>query len=314
MKNVLGSLALLALVGAACNSGSDTLPTGQKFVLVDDQSGELAQDSQLVVFHISAFEGDSLLQSSRQGEGDPEKAILYPVDTAAGPENFFMAALRRMSAGDSATIVERVLRDRANPMSDSMDVTYGIRVLEIQDAAAGKAFREEMMAEQQRQQAEQESMIAAYRAREATVTDSLKAEINSFKSRGAKAAGYTTTASGLSYKILKPGQGAQPQPGDVVYVSYLGELMDGTVFDNSFGRAQPIDFPIGAGRVIPGWDEGVSMLSPGAQAVLMIPADLAYGPKADGPIPANAPLAFYVELLGVVPGQAPGQAPGSSPQ
>lgn len=308
MKVLLGMFALLVVVASACDNNRDfVLPTGQKFSLVDDQSGAVPTDSQLVYFQVSVYEGDSLLQSTYETTGKPERAIMYPIDTTKGPENIFITALRRMSAGDSATLSDRVRRPAdetgaAYAATDSMDISYRIRVTKIEDIAAGIAFRDEMIAEQKRQQAEQQEMMLAYQAREGSVTDSIKAEIKAFKSMGAKAAGYTTTASGLNYKIIKPGMGPQPNVGNMVYVSYLGALMDGTVFDNTFERAQPFDFKLGTGGVIPGWDEGVALMSPGAQAVFMIPANLAYGPEKQGPIPANAPLVFFVELLGVMPG------------
>ena len=304
-------VALSVLGSVACaESGPETLPTGQTFELIEDLGGDTPRDSQLVTFHYSVYEGDSLMQSSyTDGTGEPERAIIAPLDTSGPAEIFFLTALRRMSVGDSAVIRDRVAKGPAGPdgMADSADVVYGIRVIEVGTVAEATAFQNELMAEREAQQAEQEAARAAYTARETTVGDSLKAEIQTFKSMGAARAGYTTTASGLSYKILRPGSGPQPQPGDVIYASYLGALMDGTPFDNSYGRAQPLDFPLGTPNIIPGWNEGFAMLSPGAQAVLIIPSDQAYGAEGRGPIPGGATLAFFVELLGVQPGGAPPQ-------
>lgn len=110
--------------------------------------------------------------------------------------------------------------------------------------------------------------------------------------------GFTQTESGLFYSIEKKGEGEQPQKGNTVKVHYKGELLDGTVFDSSFKRNQPIEFSIGVGQVIPGWDEGIALLTKGAKATLIIPSDLAYGSAgAGGVIPPNATLKFEVELV-----------------
>jgi peptidyl-prolyl cis-trans isomerase A (cyclophilin A) len=110
--------------------------------------------------------------------------------------------------------------------------------------------------------------------------------------------GYTETPSGLFYKMTTEGSGVQPQASETVKVHYTGSLTDGTVFDSSVQRGEPIEFPIGVGRVIPGWDEGISLLSVGGKATLVIPSHLAYGAKgAGGVIPPNATLIFEVELI-----------------
>ena len=110
--------------------------------------------------------------------------------------------------------------------------------------------------------------------------------------------GFTQTNSGLFYHIDKAGEGNQPAKGNSVKVHYKGELLDGTVFDSSFKRNQPIEFSLGVGQVIPGWDEGIALLNKGAKATLIIPSDLAYGAAgAGGVIPPDATLKFEVELV-----------------
>lgn len=109
------------------------------------------------------------------------------------------------------------------------------------------------------------------------------------------------TPSGLYYKITKSNpSGAAPQVGDMVSVHYAGKLVDGTEFDNSFKRKQPIEIPIGIGQVIKGWDEGIMLLKEGESATLLIPSSLGYGERgAGGVIPPNAWLVFDVELVKV---------------
>jgi FKBP-type peptidyl-prolyl cis-trans isomerase len=114
------------------------------------------------------------------------------------------------------------------------------------------------------------------------------------------AAGYDETTSGLRYKILQKGNGKQATKGAKVSVHYKGQLLDGTVFDSSYKRKQPLDFNVGVGQVISGWDEGIQLLQVGAKARLVIPSNLGYGERgAGGVIPPNATLIFDVELMDV---------------
>ena len=109
-----------------------------------------------------------------------------------------------------------------------------------------------------------------------------------------------TTPSGLQYRDLVVGAGEAATVGKTVVVHYTGWLLDGTKFDSSVDRGTPFEFPLGAGRVIKGWDEGVSTMNIGGKRELIIPPDLAYGAQgAGGVIPANATLKFEVEFLGM---------------
>ncbi|MBC72959.1 peptidylprolyl isomerase [Flagellimonas marinaquae] len=114
------------------------------------------------------------------------------------------------------------------------------------------------------------------------------------------AAGFDKTDSGLRYKIIQKGSGAKAEKGKTVSVHYEGALTNGQVFDSSYKRKQPIDFSLGIGQVIPGWDEGISLLKVGDKARFVIPSHLAYGSTgAGGVIPPNATLIFDVELMNV---------------
>lgn len=109
-----------------------------------------------------------------------------------------------------------------------------------------------------------------------------------------------TTPSGLQYIDIVEGTGPSPQPGQQVRVHYTGTLENGKKFDSSVDRGEPFEFPIGIGRVIKGWDEGVMSMKVGGKRTLVIPSDLGYGARgAGGVIPPNATLIFEVELLGV---------------
>ncbi len=114
------------------------------------------------------------------------------------------------------------------------------------------------------------------------------------------AAGFDKTDSGLRYKVFQDGDGVKAEKGKTVSVHYKGSLTDGTVFDSSYKRNQPIDFPLGMGQVIPGWDEGIALLKVGDKARFVIPPYLGYGERgAGGVIPPNATLIFDVELVEV---------------
>jgi FKBP-type peptidyl-prolyl cis-trans isomerase FkpA len=106
-----------------------------------------------------------------------------------------------------------------------------------------------------------------------------------------------TTATGLIYDDLVVGDGAAAESGDTVNVTYTGYLTDGSVFDSNVESGQPFEFQLGAGYVIPGWDEGLAGMQVGGSRLLVIPPDLAYGATgSSGVIPANATLTFSVTL------------------
>jgi len=114
------------------------------------------------------------------------------------------------------------------------------------------------------------------------------------------------TASGLQYDDMAVGTGPSPKNGDTVSVDYIGTLENGDKFDASYDRGRPIEFPLGAGKVIQGWDEGILTMKVGGRRKLIIPASLGYGEMGSGgKIPPGATLIFDVILRGVTPASAP---------
>ena len=114
------------------------------------------------------------------------------------------------------------------------------------------------------------------------------------------AAGFEKTESGLRYKIIQKGNGKKAEAGKTVSVHYTGQLDNGKTFDSSYPRKKPIEFPLGKGHVIEGWDEGIALLQVGDKARFVIPSYLGYGDRgAGGVIPPNATLVFDVELMDV---------------
>ncbi len=127
-----------------------------------------------------------------------------------------------------------------------------------------------------------------------------KAEAEAKKALEDLKAGMQVTESGLYYKVTKKTDGKAAKAGDNVQVHYAGKLTNGTEFDSSFKRNEPLEFPVGTGRVIKGWDEGILLLKEGETATLLIPPAMAYGERgAGGVIPPNAWLIFDVELVKV---------------
>ncbi len=122
-------------------------------------------------------------------------------------------------------------------------------------------------------------------------------ESEAFLAENLKKPGIKTTPSGLQYEVITEGTGIKPTAADTVTVHYRGTLINGTEFDNSFKRGQPISFPLG--NVIAGWTEGLQLMSVGSKYKLYIPAQLGYGMNGTGPIPGGAALIFEVELLQV---------------
>ena len=125
-----------------------------------------------------------------------------------------------------------------------------------------------------------------------------QASSDTFLTENAKKAGVKTTASGLQYVVTKEGTGKQPAATSIVKVHYTGKLVDGTVFDSSVERGEPIEFPLN--QVIPGWTEGLQLMKEGGKATLYIPSKLGYGEQGvPGTIPPHSTLIFDVELIEV---------------
>ena len=151
--------------------------------------------------------------------------------------------------------------------------------------------------------------LSQARQAEKNKKDSLAAEANkaageAFLAKNKTAEGVVITESGLQYKVITEGTGATPADGDIVKVHYTGTLLDGTKFDSSIDRGEPLEFPIGA--VIPGWTEMLKLMKVGGKVTAWIPSDLAYGPRGRGPqIPGNSLLVFEMELIDTHAADAP---------
>ena len=141
-------------------------------------------------------------------------------------------------------------------------------------------------------------------------TEENKAAAAKYLAANGKKPGVVTTASGLQYKVLRPGSGESPKPTDEATVNYRGTFMNGREFDSSYKRGEPTTFPLN--RVIPAWTEGVGLMKPGGKYVLYVPPDIGYGFRPHAKIPPGSLLIFEVELLSSKPQVMP-SAPNPAP-
>lgn len=121
---------------------------------------------------------------------------------------------------------------------------------------------------------------------------------NEFLAENSKKPGVNVTSSGLQYEVITEGSGPKPAAANTVRVHYEGSLTDGTVFDSSYSRGEPLEFPLSG--VIPGWTEGLQLMNTGSTYRLFIPSDLGYGPQGTGGIPPYSTLIFEVELIDII--------------
>src|SRR2546423_13657577 len=181
----------------------------------------------------------------------------------------------------------------------NVDVNQDAFTAGFKDALAG---RKPLMTEQE----VREAMMAFEKDMQQKQNDAAQknsADAQKFMTENKSKEGVKTTASGLQYKVMKEGNGAQPKSSDTVTVNYRGTLLDGTEFDSSYKRGQPATFPLGG--VIKGWTEGLQLMKVGSKYQFFIPAALAYGDHAPTPqIPPGSALIFEVELMDVKAGGA----------
>ncbi len=124
-----------------------------------------------------------------------------------------------------------------------------------------------------------------------------KAKGDTFLAANKAKEGVKTTASGLQYRVIKEGSGRKPKASSMVTVHYSGKLIDGTEFDSSYQRNQPVQFRLDG--VIKGWTEGLQLMTPGSKYELVIPSELGYGPRGNQKIPGGSVLVFEVELISI---------------
>ncbi|HEX5124320.1 MAG TPA: FKBP-type peptidyl-prolyl cis-trans isomerase, partial [Rhodanobacteraceae bacterium] len=237
------------------------------------------------------------------------------------------AAMTAPAAAGAAKDAKPVAIDR-NKISTMVGMDIGRGLAQIKDdidiKVVEQALEQTLKGEKtsltqeealQVRQAYMQQMQAKRVAEQKEAAEKNKGEGAAFLAKNKAKSGVKTTASGLQYEVEKEGTGPKPKATDTVKVNYLGTKIDGTKFDSSYDRGQPATFPLNG--VIKGWSEGLQLMPVGSKYKFYVPADLAYGENAPGPIGPNATLIFEVELLGIEdPSKAaakPAAAPGAKP-
>ena len=277
-------LILAATLFFSCGEKKNVTPNGYKITPYSSTNGQKPANGDMAYVHIYAYTDGKLLNSTRQNNRLlPVK--IYSKDELlkmkeSGQPNPVYEAVSMMAIGDSISIDIPITEEmKKNPQTaNATEMHYDIVLVEAKTTAEMEAEKEAQRAVVEKISNQVKEMATQYTAGE--LNDKL-----------------TTTASGLKYMVLKEGNGPAPELNKTVQVNYYGALTNGARFDDSFTRGRPHSFPLGAGRVIKGWDEGIALLKKGSHAMLFIPPDLGYGKADKGSIPPDSELIFYVEVL-----------------
>jgi len=253
-------------------------PSGYTYIHHVHNNSSKAKIGDKIKYHNVVKKNQQVLISTYNSNA-PHEIIIPGQEKMKPPIHPVWEGVQLMAIGDSMSIIQPV--NEMVPIPDGLNANdtlfYEITVLSI-------ISKEEVDKE-----------LVAIKAQEAAVESATITLIETYKNGTAK--NIQTTDSGLKYIIHHQGEGTKVAEGENASVHYSGHLMDGSKFDNSFGRGEPINFPLGVGRVIPGWDEGIALLNKGGSATFFIPYQLAYGENGSPPhIPPKAELIFYVEL------------------
>ena len=252
--------------------------TGLYYKLIEKGTGEQLKNGDVIKVNLAYYINDSLLFTT---DSLPEQA--YDLVRESSFPGDLYEGFRLMHVGDVMSFMINA------------DSTYRkqFRAPIIPSFVTPDAYLrwevkvEEAMTEEEYQQMKEDEMAALQQASNEEFDAYLAA--NGIDAQ--------PTESGLVYVCTSKGRGPHPEANKTVKVHYTGRLLDGTVFDSSIERGEPIEFVLGVGQVIPGWDEGIALMSKGEKGVLYIPSQLAYGPRQAGPIPPFSNLIFDVELV-----------------
>ncbi len=314
LSNLIAGFAVtIAITFASCSNspypGYDATESGLYYqFFTQDENAVKPQEGDIVRLIMSYKNSkDSVLFDSRVGNPNGKNYIEFPLQKSTF-KGSFEEALSMMGVGDSAgfiisadSVYLTTFKAATLPpyIEKGSMLTFEAKLEKITTKAEAEAERNKQM---ENQKAEMTKMQAAEGASLAKYLSDNKVTV-------------TPTASGLYYVETQKGNGKKPKAGEMVKVNYTGRLLDGTVFDTSDEAAAkkagvfderrqpyiPIEFAVGQGGVIPGWDEGLLLMSVGSKGKLILPSAIAYGPQGGGPIPPFSPLVFDVELVAVSP-------------
>ncbi|WKK78788.2 FKBP-type peptidyl-prolyl cis-trans isomerase [Marivirga arenosa] len=302
------AIALLSIIflGACDSEKKETTQDGIDYVLVESENGESFSEGDFAIYSLKLVDSEDSVLINSEEVGELPVQIIDSVLSTRGP---LFSILKELNIGDSIktklSASEVLTQGFRQPVAQDKDpeerLTVYAKALQKLDTAGFMEWqqqkREEAM-QKQRADAEAQKGIDDQLIQDFLAKNEIEAE---------------KTESGLYYMVTEEASGEKPEAGDTVRVNYVGRTMDGTVFDTSYEDIAkesgvyneqreygPIEIPIGKGRVIRGWDEGIMLLNEGSEATLYIPSGMAYGARAAGPkIPANSSLIFDVELVEV---------------
>ncbi len=272
--------------------------SGYKYAIVKDQPGATVQPGQFALVHAVMSYKDSVITDTRMSHGRPT-VVKIEADKAKrqGGSGPVQDLLQLLSVGDSARLYYPVDSFPVKPqrLRNYDVVTYDISVLDIFET------EEEMNAYLAAEREKINAPMREAKMKEQEIGDMMGRFYASYK-QGEKMQAWKETETGLKYVMLeKSGTGLTPKKGDVVRVHCYGLLeADGEPFYNTYNRGEPLEFQVGQGEVIQGWDEALLFLDKGDKAVLLIPSQLAYGSQGyPSAVPPDAALLFYVEIMGI---------------
>jgi len=293
----IGYAVGITILAAACNKyRTQVTKDGLKYqVFEHEDDARKAKLGDIMSFHLVLKNGaDSTLRDTYK-EGTPVKMVLQ----APPFKGSFEEGLALLAKGDSAkfiinadTLFAKMMQPMPPMIKKGSELTFTVKVLSV---LTSEEFQKQQSEVGVKQKAIDAKVIEDYITK------------NNLKAKAQK------TASGLYYIPEVEGAGASPAQGDNVKVHYTGKFLDGKEFDSSKKSGKPLDLTIGAGMVIPGWEEGLMLMKKGAKGILLIPSGLAYGPDTYGPIPGNSVLQFEMELLDFSKGAAQPSAPVAPP-
>lgn len=302
MRNLFLLVVLVLVVLTACqptggnDSNSGVLPSGFSYYNHPSGNSTAPEVGQYVFYQAKLGINGEIQQDTRTAPTMPFMKITPPLpDSVPQPRpNIVLEILRKMNLGDSATVTVPIAdAPFIRGLNPTDTLSYEIVIKEILNEDAFQIRREEEIAKQRTEKErtqqlaisideEMNKMLADYR--DGKLDDQLQ-----------------TTDAGLKYLVQEQGDGSSISTDDFVSVHYYGKILDGTTFDNSYDKGNPITFPIGQGRVITGWDQGIPLFNQGGKGYLFIPGDMAYGnnPPPGSPIQPGAELVFQISIVDV---------------
>lgn len=292
----IGCAVGITIFAAACNQyRTQVTENGLKYQIFEhDDKARKAKLGDIMTFHFVLKNGsDSTLRDTYK-EGIPQKMVLQ----APQYKGSFEEGLALLATGDSAkisisadTLYAKIMQPMPPMIKKGSELTFVVKVVSV---LTTEEFQKEQSQAGEKQKTIDAKVIEEYLAK------------NNLKGKAQK------TVSGLYYIPQVEGTGPNPAPGDNIKAHYTGKLLDEKEFDSSKGK-DPLQLTIGAGMVIPGWEEGLTMMKKGSKGILLIPSGLAYGPETNGPIPGNSVLKFDMELVDVIKGAGKPAAPAAHP-